>query len=112
MILLLGLLYLWMLGPLFGLLMAQNEWLKSLVVILLIAPIAFAMGMPFPMGLTALGEQDEAMIPWAWGVNGCASVVSAVAAALVSIHFGFFVLMLLALLFYLSVLFFFPAEKG
>jgi len=111
-ILLLGLLYLWMLGPLFGLLMAQNEWLKSLVVILLIAPVAFAMGMPFSMGLTALGEQDEAMIPWAWGVNGCASVVSAVAAALVSIHLGFFVLMLLALLFYLLALFFFPAEKG
>ena len=108
-IVVLALLYIWMLDGLFGLLMNESEWFKSLVVIVLIAPVAFAMGMPFPMGLTALAGKDKGMIPWAWAVNGCASVISAVAATLLSIHFGFLSVMLSAIFFYLTALLFFPA---
>jgi len=52
------------------------------------------------------------LIPWAWGVNGCASVISAVAATLVAIHFGFTVVMVLALLFYLAAFIFFPVKSS
>ena len=53
--------------------------------ILLTAPLAFLMGMPFPVVLSATREH---VIPWAWAVNGCASVTGAVLAALLTVHFG------------------------
>jgi hypothetical protein len=55
----------------------------------LIAPLAFAMGMPFPRGIKALAERAPALVPWAWGMNACASVVAAVGAALFAVQFGF-----------------------
>ena len=110
-IVILGLVYIWLLDPLFSVLITQGELFKATVAVALIAPVAFAMGIPFAMGLSSLGKTDEAMIPWAWGVNGCASVISAVTATLVSIHFGFLAVMLLALLFYLTALSIFPYGK-
>ena len=96
-----GLFYLLTLDHIFGFLLTQTDPLKIVASVVLIAPLAFTMGMPFPMGLSELGRDSESLIPWAWGVNGCASVISAVAATLVAIHFGFTAVMLLALLFYL-----------
>ena len=93
---------------LFNFLLPQTEVLKAAAAVALIAPLAFAMGIPFAMGLSELGGHSEALIPWAWGVNGCASVISAVAATLVAIHFGFTALMAAALLFYLIAHLSFP----
>ncbi len=66
---------------------------KIAMSIALIAPLAFAMGMPFPLGLRRLASED---VPWAWGVNGTASVIASMLATLVAVHFGFSVLVLLA----------------
>jgi len=68
----------------------------------LIAPLAICMGMPFPLGLKHVAEAAPDFIPWAWGINGFASVVSAVLATLLAIEFGFNVVILLALLMYLA----------
>jgi len=111
-IILLGLAYLTILDPLFTALIGQPEWVKALLTMALIAPLAFAMGMPFPLGLSELAEADETMIPWAWGINGCASVISAITATLVSISFGFLTVTILALLFYLAAFLFFPSPKA
>ena len=54
----------------------------------LVAPIATLMGMPFPRALTRLRRLDPGLVPWAWGVNGCASVVGAVLATGLAIHLG------------------------
>jgi hypothetical protein len=64
-------------------------WLRVGVGLLTIAPLAFAMGMPFPIGLRAVAADAPGLVPWAWGVNGCASVVSAVAAPLLAMEVGF-----------------------
>jgi hypothetical protein len=107
-IFLFGLFYVLTLDHIFGFLLTQTDSIKIAASVLLIAPLAFAMGMPFPMGLSELGNHSESLIPWAWGVNGCASVISAVAATLVAIHFGFTVVMVMALLFYLAAYLSFP----
>ena len=62
---------------------------KIPVVLLVIAPLAFLMGMPFPLGLARVARLRPRLVPWAWGVNGWASVLSAVLAALLAVHFGF-----------------------
>lgn len=65
-----------------------------------IAPLAFCMGLPFPLALNQLSANAPTLLPWAWGVNGCASVISAVLAMLIAIHWGFTVVILLALALY------------
>jgi len=66
----------------------------------LIMPLAFAMGLPFSLGLARVAQITPQLIPWAWGVNGCASVISAVLATLLAVHWGFSVVMLAAVTLY------------
>jgi len=73
---------------------------RYLFSIILIAPLGFFMGMPFPMGLAKIGQSAPALIPWAWGINGCASVISAILATLIAMQFGFTVLIFLAVVLY------------
>jgi hypothetical protein len=68
--------------------------------LLTIAPLAFAMGLPFPLGLTRLARTAQAFVPWAWGLNGCASVIAAIAALLLAIELGLAATLLVALLLY------------
>jgi len=66
----------------------------------LIAPLAMCMGVPFPTAMTRLANTAEETIPWAWAINGFASVVGAVLATLLAIHMGFAAVILLAVLVY------------
>ena len=66
---------------------------KLLLSGLLLAPLGFAMGMPFPTGLRALaasagGAEDDTHIEWAWAMNAAASVLGSVLAMVLAIHFG------------------------
>jgi hypothetical protein len=80
--------------------MAMPESARIAAAILLAAPLAFAMGMPFPLGLTITRHNDPQLMPWAWGINGCASVLSAILAILLAIEIGFSGVMLSAIVFY------------
>ena len=103
-----GILYSFGLDKFFTALLSLPIPYKIVISILLIAPLAFCMGMPYPLGLTQLGERNAAFIPWVWGVNGCASVISAVLATLLAIHFGFTMVVTSALTLYIFALIFFP----
>jgi MFS family permease len=83
---------------------------KIMLSLVLIAPLAFLMGLPFPLALTSLGKNNNRLIPWAWGINGCASVISAILATLLAIHAGFSIVIILAVLLYGLALLSFPAE--
>ncbi|MBO3275888.1 spermine/spermidine synthase domain-containing protein [Pseudomonas schmalbachii] len=96
----LALLYLAVLPPLFQLLAPVPTLGRFAVCAALVAPLAFAMGMPFPLGLGRVSARAEALVPIAWGVNACVSVVAAVLATLLAIHLGFTVVLLLALVLY------------
>lgn len=92
----------------FALFLGQTIKVKMLLSIVMIAPLAFCMGMPFPLALDRLGKTAPELIPWAWGVNGCASVISAVLAILIAINFGFTIVILMAMIFYGVAFFSFP----
>jgi hypothetical protein len=69
------------------------------VTVLALAPLGFLMGMPFPGGLRRLIPEAETTaaaepasrgdIPWIWAVNGAASVIAPILAALLALSFGF-----------------------
>jgi spermidine synthase len=80
--------------------MGLPDPLRILISAALIAPLAFFMGMPFPLGLARVEASDARLIPWAWGINGCASVTGAVLATLLSIHVGFTAVVVAALVLY------------
>jgi hypothetical protein len=58
---------------------------RSLVVALLIAPLGFFMGMPFPKATLRVGE----LVDWGFSVNGAASVFGATLIVLVAFSWGF-----------------------
>jgi len=74
-----------------------SPWLRAILGLSTIAPLAFAMGLPFPLGLSWLARTTPTLVPWAWGVNGCASVVAAIAALLLAIEIGLTTTLLVAL---------------
>ena len=57
--------------------------------LLVLAPLGFLMGMPFPQGIQWLAPASSHRLPWAYAVNGAASVVASVTAALLSLSLGF-----------------------
>jgi hypothetical protein len=99
---LISLLYLAILPTLFRLLISLPDPAKIAISALLVAPLAFAMGMPFPLGLGRVADSAEALVPWAWGINACASVVAAVLATVLAIHLGFTAVVVIALLLYVA----------
>jgi hypothetical protein len=83
------------------------EWLAGtteitqvLVSVLLLAPLAFTMGMPLPLGVRRIAEKTDRLIAWGWAINGSASVAGAVLATIIAVHAGFAVLITAALALY------------
>jgi hypothetical protein len=66
-------------------------------IVLLIAPLAFFMGMPFLLALVRVAAARPALVPWVWGINGCASVLSAILAILLAMSLGFNAVVLIAI---------------
>jgi len=62
---------------------------RVVVTLLLLFPLGFLMGMPFPLGVRYLRRVDPNIIPWAWCANGCFSVVGAVLSAVLALGVGF-----------------------
>jgi hypothetical protein len=63
--------------------------IRALISVLLIAPLGFLLGIPFPSGLALLSRSREGLVPWAWGVNAALSVSGAVLTRILSTSMGF-----------------------
>lgn len=81
--------YMLALPPIFSAMLRLSDVERILASVLLIAPLATVMGMPFPTGLRQLGERAPQLAPWAWGMNGVFSVVGSVVVILVSMVSNF-----------------------
>ena len=86
-------------------LQAIGSWpyaLRIVACLTLVAPPAFLMGFPFATGMTMLSKLGkERFFIWAWGINGCFSVVGAVTVPIVSVLFGHSVLIIASAVLYL-----------
>lgn len=90
------LVYAWSLTPLIRLTISAPMALKVIISLTSIAIPAFFMGMLFPLGIRFLSAYDDTQIPWAWGINGCLSVISTSLATMIAVESGFFTVMLVA----------------
>jgi spermidine synthase len=55
-----------------------------------------AMGMPFPLVLCQLGQTRTELLPWAWAINSCASVIAGPLATLLALGAGLRTVLLVA----------------
>jgi len=85
---------------------------RTLLGLVGIAPMAFAMGMPFPLGLARLARTAPGFVPWAWGLNGCASVLAAILALLLAMAFGLRATLLVALVLYVFAAWVWPVKPS
>jgi hypothetical protein len=96
--------YIVLLVPLLRLTINFHLLVKILLSIIFISPAAFFMGMPFPLGLRKLSVCNRTLIPWAWGINGCLSVISTALATIIAVEAGYTWVMLIAAFSYLLTL--------
>ena len=80
--------------------------LRIIVTIVLLAPLAFFMGMPFPTGISMLKNDDSRMVGISWAVNGFFSVIGTVITIILAMVFGFKIIFFIAGVFYLFALLF------
>ena len=101
-----GLLVLWVALVLWGLPFLFHRFvgfptpIKVGMTVFILMPVSFLMGMPFPLGIKALHRRQSGIIPWAWGLNGGASVLGSVLAMIVAMNFGYTVTFLTGLSIY------------
>ena len=79
------------------------------LLLVVIAPVSLALGLPFPLGLGRTGSTG--FLPWAWGLNGAFSVVATPLANLIAREAGFSRVLLSAALLYAIAWVTFPAMR-
>lgn len=81
----------------FDSLLEARTILRILSSVVIIFPLAFFLGMPFPMGVMAIENKPEGTIAWAWALNGLFTVTGGVFCAIFSVYFGFTATMIVAI---------------
>jgi spermidine synthase len=78
--------------------------LKMALTVVIIAPLGFVMGMPFPTALRRLEEWHAPSVRWAWSLNAAASVLGSVGSLTSSIYMGLVQTLIIGGLLYLAAL--------
>jgi hypothetical protein len=86
-------LYVFILPEILNALVGMAFAAKLAVSAVLLAPLGFVMGMPFPTGLRALansqtGDAKDNSVEWAWAMNAGSSVLGSVLAMVIAIQWG------------------------
>ncbi|MEJ6949803.1 spermine/spermidine synthase domain-containing protein [Natronospora cellulosivora (SeqCode)] len=81
-------------------------WLRIILVALILIPMGFLMGIPFPMILRKMQSRDkEVLIPYLWGVNGIGSILGSVLTLIISLKMGFNSSFIIGAILYLIIAF-------
>ncbi len=87
-----------------ALLLLPPQWpafIRYLLLGLTCFSLAFVMGIFLPQGVASIRSRGPGVVAWAWGINGFASVLGALAASLIAMDLGFYALNLCAGVLYL-----------
>jgi hypothetical protein len=106
--------YALLLTPIFSQFVGSPISVRLGISALLLVPLGFVMGIPFPSGLRALAaqpltnprrEENKSPLEWAWAMNAGASVLGSVLAIFIAIQFGLNATLLCGSAAYLSAIF-------
>ncbi|HNH50432.1 MAG TPA: hypothetical protein PKY30_25595, partial [Myxococcota bacterium] len=89
-VLILGALAAWVLPPWMQReLLGLGLELRLGITFLLLFPLGFLMGVPFPAAVRLLPAQAAGLVPWCWALNGWMSVVASMGTVLVARLWGY-----------------------
>ena len=97
--------YLFGLGPVIDAMFSFGLLARMGVALILIAPLGLCLGAFMPLGIAQISrmtQHEEIYIAWAWAVNGFFSVIGSVLTTILSMMFGFRVVMLIGLAVYFT----------
>ena len=90
--------------PLWSLFISGGSLLyKAVSVALVLFPLGFMAGMPFPGGIRMLSKLQPDLIPWAWAMNGFFSVLAPALSVMLAMKIGFSGVLWLAAAAYLGL---------
>jgi len=96
-------LYLFALPSIFNVYLSYDLASRFFVAFVLIFPLGFLMGIPFPTGLRFIGKELENDVAWMWCINGAFSVLGAVVALVVAMTVSFSAVLLSGGLIYVGI---------
>ncbi|MBI4426132.1 MAG: hypothetical protein HY567_01000 [Candidatus Kerfeldbacteria bacterium] len=67
---------------------ASETWVRTVVAVVVLAPMGALMGTAFPLGMQLASQLRPGLTPWLWGVNGALSVTGSVVALVVAVTVG------------------------
>jgi spermidine synthase len=79
----------------------QSLTVRVVITLIILAPLGITLGIFFPLGIRRANALHRDLVPWAWGINGCASVTAAVLAVVLAMSHGFVFVWILSLFIYL-----------
>jgi hypothetical protein len=70
------------------------------ITIALLAPVSLLMGVPLAYGIRLLNRLNPTLVPWAWAVNACFTVVGSILTVILSMNLGFDLVLLFSMILY------------
>lgn len=85
-------------------LLGKDIVIRAVITFLLILPLGFVLGVPFPTAIQILENQKlDTYIPWMYGVNGAMTILGSVLTVVISMIYGFTIAFIAGLSFYLLI---------
>jgi hypothetical protein len=85
----LSVVYLYGLPPLQAATLGAPLWVRIAICVPVLAPLGVTLGVFLPLGMRRAGEIHRDLVPWAWAVNGSASVTATVLGIVLAMTYGF-----------------------
>jgi hypothetical protein len=79
----------------------QPLYVRIPLAILALAPIGLLLGIPFAFGIRVLNSVNPKLIPWAWAINACCTVIGSILSVIISMNFGFYAVLIASAAVYL-----------
>jgi SAM-dependent methyltransferase len=92
--------YMALLPPIFNHFLGASMQARIAISLVLLLPMGLLLGVFFPTGIKIISAENKRFIPWAWGINGCASVIGTVLSIIIAMSHGFSTVTILAIIIY------------
>jgi len=93
--------YMMLLPPVFNHFLGASKQIRIAISIALLFPLGLLLGVFFPTGIRMVSSEDQSFVPWAWGINGCASVIGTVLSIIIAMTYGFSAVTVVAVIIYI-----------
>jgi len=93
--------YMVLLPPIFDHFLGASKLVRIVISVILLFPLGLLLGVFFPTGIKIISADYKRFVPWAWGINGCASVIGTVLSIIIAMSHGFSTVTALAVIVYL-----------